>query len=148
MFLYFKVVPPFPQQDRHWATVCSGNPTNEIRGCDKYGCGYYGAPRYYFAPPLKQSWTLFKLLKNYSSEGLGWTRGNIFTTGVMQRQNRLPTLFIKPLCLEAFMTRTKPCLTWLGVENSLDSSGRLDFHVLHRYLASNISVTLQFYLKA
>lgn len=46
MFLYFKVVPPFPQQDRHWATLCSGNPTNEIRGCDRYGCGYYGAPRY------------------------------------------------------------------------------------------------------
>ncbi|KQK77088.1 myeloid protein 1-like protein [Amazona aestiva] len=40
------VVPPFPQQDRHWATLCSGNPTNEIRGCDKYGCGYYGAPRH------------------------------------------------------------------------------------------------------
>ncbi|NXU28973.1 MIM1 protein, partial [Thalassarche chlororhynchos] len=41
------VVPPFPQQDRRWATLCSGNPTNEIRGCDRYGCGYYGAPRYY-----------------------------------------------------------------------------------------------------
>ncbi|NXK25450.1 MIM1 protein, partial [Arenaria interpres] len=40
------VVPPFPQQqETHWATVCSGNPTNEIRGCDRYGCGYYGAPR-------------------------------------------------------------------------------------------------------
>ncbi|XP_068004429.1 myeloid protein 1-like [Melanerpes formicivorus] len=38
-------VPPFPQQDRHWATICSGNPTNEIRGCDKYGCGYFKAPR-------------------------------------------------------------------------------------------------------
>ncbi|NXS93703.1 MIM1 protein, partial [Jacana jacana] len=36
---------PFPQQDTRWATVCSGNPTNEIRGCDRYGCGYYGAPR-------------------------------------------------------------------------------------------------------
>ncbi|NXI96016.1 MIM1 protein, partial [Psophia crepitans] len=36
---------PFPQQDIHWATICSGNPTNEIRGCDRYGCGYYGAPR-------------------------------------------------------------------------------------------------------
>ncbi|NXP70397.1 MIM1 protein, partial [Ramphastos sulfuratus] len=40
-------VPPFPQQDRRWAIICSGNPTNEIRGCDKYGCGYYNAPRYY-----------------------------------------------------------------------------------------------------
>ncbi|KAF1481997.1 Myeloid protein 1, partial [Pygoscelis antarcticus] len=39
------VSPPFPQQDTRWATVCSGNPTNEIRGCDRYGCGYYGAPR-------------------------------------------------------------------------------------------------------
>ncbi|NXN18313.1 MIM1 protein, partial [Indicator maculatus] len=39
-------VPPFPQQDRRWATICSGNPTNEIRGCDKYGCGYYKAPRH------------------------------------------------------------------------------------------------------
>ncbi|NWX87834.1 MIM1 protein, partial [Nothoprocta pentlandii] len=38
-------VPPFPQQDQHWAAVCAGNPTNEIRGCDRYGCGYYGAPR-------------------------------------------------------------------------------------------------------
>ncbi|NXF93734.1 MIM1 protein, partial [Eubucco bourcierii] len=38
-------VPPFPQEDRRWATICSGNPTNEIRGCDKYGCGYYNAPR-------------------------------------------------------------------------------------------------------
>ncbi|XP_048816387.1 leukocyte cell-derived chemotaxin-2 [Lagopus muta] len=37
--------PPFPQHDTHWAAVCSGNPTNEIRGCDKYGCGYFGAPR-------------------------------------------------------------------------------------------------------
>ncbi|KAM6408478.1 leukocyte cell-derived chemotaxin-2 [Rhynochetos jubatus] len=36
---------PLPQQDTRWATLCSGNPTNEIRGCDKYGCGYYGAPR-------------------------------------------------------------------------------------------------------
>ncbi|NXG18985.1 MIM1 protein, partial [Grallaria varia] len=36
---------PLPQQDTRWATVCAGNPTNEIRGCDKYGCGYYGAPR-------------------------------------------------------------------------------------------------------
>ncbi|NXC14128.1 MIM1 protein, partial [Corythaeola cristata] len=40
------VVPPFPHQDTRWATLCSGNPTNEIRGCDKYGCGYYGAPRH------------------------------------------------------------------------------------------------------
>ncbi|NWI14990.1 MIM1 protein, partial [Crypturellus soui] len=39
------VVPPFPHHDRGWAVVCSGNPTNEIRGCDRYGCGYYGAPR-------------------------------------------------------------------------------------------------------
>ncbi|XP_072204583.1 leukocyte cell-derived chemotaxin-2 [Excalfactoria chinensis] len=39
------VSPPFPQQDTRWATVCAGNPTNEIRGCDKYGCGYFGAPR-------------------------------------------------------------------------------------------------------
>ncbi|KAK4814800.1 hypothetical protein QYF61_027245 [Mycteria americana] len=38
------VLPPLPQ-NTHWAVVCSGNPTNEIRGCDKYGCGYYGAPR-------------------------------------------------------------------------------------------------------
>ncbi|NWU93560.1 MIM1 protein, partial [Upupa epops] len=38
-------VPPFAQRSGHWATICSGNPTNEIRGCDKYGCGYYGAPR-------------------------------------------------------------------------------------------------------
>ncbi|XP_029814657.1 myeloid protein 1, partial [Manacus vitellinus] len=38
-------VPPLPQRDSGWATVCAGNPTNEIRGCDKYGCGYYGAPR-------------------------------------------------------------------------------------------------------
>ncbi|KFW96715.1 Myeloid protein 1, partial [Phalacrocorax carbo] len=45
VFLYFEVVPPFPQQDTRWATLCSGNPTNEIRGCDNYGCGYYGAPR-------------------------------------------------------------------------------------------------------
>ncbi|XP_050761382.1 myeloid protein 1-like [Gymnogyps californianus] len=36
--------PPQPQQEQ-WATLCSGNPTNEIRGCDRYGCGYYGAPR-------------------------------------------------------------------------------------------------------
>ncbi|NWI90654.1 MIM1 protein, partial [Pitta sordida] len=36
---------PLPQIDTRWATVCAGNPTNEIRGCDKYGCGYYGAPR-------------------------------------------------------------------------------------------------------
>ncbi|KFO69912.1 Myeloid protein 1, partial [Cuculus canorus] len=36
---------PLPQQDSRWAVVCSGNPTNEIRGCDRYGCGYYGAPR-------------------------------------------------------------------------------------------------------
>ncbi|NXJ13140.1 MIM1 protein, partial [Odontophorus gujanensis] len=39
------VSPALPQQDTHWATVCAGNPTNEIRGCDKYGCGYFGAPR-------------------------------------------------------------------------------------------------------
>ncbi|NWR19543.1 MIM1 protein, partial [Emberiza fucata] len=38
-------VPPLPQQDGRWAALCAGNPTNEIRGCDKYGCGYYGAPR-------------------------------------------------------------------------------------------------------
>ncbi|NXP86819.1 MIM1 protein, partial [Passerina amoena] len=40
-------VPPLPKraQDGRWAAVCAGNPTNEIRGCDKYGCGYYGAPR-------------------------------------------------------------------------------------------------------
>ncbi|NWH71443.1 MIM1 protein, partial [Piaya cayana] len=36
---------PLPQQNSRWAVVCSGNPTNEIRGCDRYGCGYYGAPR-------------------------------------------------------------------------------------------------------
>jgi len=48
LFLYFiDISPPFPQQDAHWAVVCAGNPTNEIRGCDKYGCGYFGAPRYY-----------------------------------------------------------------------------------------------------
>lgn len=48
LFLYPDVpdVPPFPQQDTHWGTVCAGNPINEIRGCDNYGCGYYGAPRY------------------------------------------------------------------------------------------------------
>ncbi|XP_074924256.1 leukocyte cell-derived chemotaxin-2-like isoform X2 [Chelonoidis abingdonii] len=28
-----------------WAQICDGNPLNSIRGCDKYGCGYYGAPR-------------------------------------------------------------------------------------------------------
>ncbi|KAM6322513.1 myeloid protein 1-like [Podargus strigoides] len=39
-------VPPLPQEDTRWATLCSGNPTNEIRGCDRYGCGYYGAPRH------------------------------------------------------------------------------------------------------
>uniref|UniRef100_A0A8B9ZNQ4 Myeloid protein 1 n=2 Tax=Anas TaxID=8835 RepID=A0A8B9ZNQ4_9AVES len=37
--------PPTPQEDIYWEAVCAGNPTNEIRGCDKYGCGYYGAPR-------------------------------------------------------------------------------------------------------
>ncbi|KAM8798843.1 leukocyte cell-derived chemotaxin-2 [Eudromia elegans] len=36
---------PLPRHDQHWAAICVGNPTNEIRGCDKYGCGYYGAPR-------------------------------------------------------------------------------------------------------
>uniref|UniRef100_A0A8C0GC92 Uncharacterized protein n=1 Tax=Chelonoidis abingdonii TaxID=106734 RepID=A0A8C0GC92_CHEAB len=25
-----------------WAQICDGNPLNSIRGCDKYGCGYYG----------------------------------------------------------------------------------------------------------
>ncbi|TFK09519.1 phosphorylase b kinase regulatory subunit beta [Platysternon megacephalum] len=28
-----------------WAQICDGNPLNSVRGCDKYGCGYYGAPR-------------------------------------------------------------------------------------------------------
>ncbi|XP_025036981.1 leukocyte cell-derived chemotaxin-2-like [Pelodiscus sinensis] len=28
-----------------WGQVCEGNPTNEIRGCDDFGCGYYTAPR-------------------------------------------------------------------------------------------------------
>ncbi|XP_074818087.1 leukocyte cell-derived chemotaxin-2-like, partial [Natator depressus] len=28
-----------------WAQICDGTPWNSIRGCDKYGCGYYGAPR-------------------------------------------------------------------------------------------------------
>uniref|UniRef100_A0A452INE6 Leukocyte cell derived chemotaxin 2 n=1 Tax=Gopherus agassizii TaxID=38772 RepID=A0A452INE6_9SAUR len=28
-----------------WAQICDGNPLNSIRGCDKYGCGYYGAAR-------------------------------------------------------------------------------------------------------
>uniref|UniRef100_A0A7M4EWF0 Myeloid protein 1-like n=1 Tax=Crocodylus porosus TaxID=8502 RepID=A0A7M4EWF0_CROPO len=29
---------------QQWGPVCEGNPTNEIRGCDKYGCGNFGAP--------------------------------------------------------------------------------------------------------
>nr|XP_025037024.1 leukocyte cell-derived chemotaxin-2 [Pelodiscus sinensis] len=28
-----------------WAQICDGNALNSVRGCDKYGCGYYGAPR-------------------------------------------------------------------------------------------------------
>uniref|UniRef100_A0A8B9UY33 MIM1 protein n=1 Tax=Anas zonorhyncha TaxID=75864 RepID=A0A8B9UY33_9AVES len=27
----------------HWAQLCSGNPSNRIRGCDRYGCGNFGA---------------------------------------------------------------------------------------------------------
>lgn len=48
LFLYpdAPFFPPTPQEDIYWEAVCAGNPTNEIRGCDKYGCGYYGAPRY------------------------------------------------------------------------------------------------------
>ncbi|XP_019361792.1 PREDICTED: myeloid protein 1-like [Gavialis gangeticus] len=30
---------------QQWGPVCEGNPTNKIRGCDKYGCGHFGAPR-------------------------------------------------------------------------------------------------------
>ncbi|OWK60332.1 Myeloid protein 1 [Lonchura striata] len=36
---------PPQQQHRHWAQLCSGNPTNRIRGCDRYGCGNFGADR-------------------------------------------------------------------------------------------------------
>ncbi|KAL9989097.1 hypothetical protein ACROYT_G003606 [Oculina patagonica] len=32
-------------ESKCFAQVCFGNPTNQIRGCDNYGCGYYGAPR-------------------------------------------------------------------------------------------------------
>ncbi|XP_029769249.1 leukocyte cell-derived chemotaxin-2-like [Terrapene carolina triunguis] len=28
-----------------WGPICAGNPRNKVRGCDKFGCGYYGAPR-------------------------------------------------------------------------------------------------------
>ncbi|XP_075297738.1 leukocyte cell-derived chemotaxin-2-like [Opisthocomus hoazin] len=36
---------PLQQQQGHWAQICSGNPTNKIRGCDRYGCGHFGAGR-------------------------------------------------------------------------------------------------------
>ncbi|KAA0709477.1 Leukocyte cell-derived chemotaxin-2 [Triplophysa tibetana] len=28
-----------------FGSLCSGNPNNNKRGCDGYGCGYFGAPR-------------------------------------------------------------------------------------------------------
>ncbi|XP_032631990.1 leukocyte cell-derived chemotaxin-2-like [Chelonoidis abingdonii] len=28
-----------------WGQVCAGNPSNKIRGTDRYGCGHYGTPR-------------------------------------------------------------------------------------------------------
>ncbi|XP_072485976.1 leukocyte cell-derived chemotaxin-2-like [Notamacropus eugenii] len=28
-----------------WGILCAGKKENTIRGCDKQGCGYYGAPR-------------------------------------------------------------------------------------------------------
>ncbi|XP_025036982.2 leukocyte cell-derived chemotaxin-2-like [Pelodiscus sinensis] len=28
-----------------WAQICAGNPKNAIRGCDRWGCGRYNAPR-------------------------------------------------------------------------------------------------------
>ncbi|XP_006017250.1 myeloid protein 1-like [Alligator sinensis] len=36
---------PVPPQQVGWNAVCAGNPLNKIRGCDRYGCGYYNAPR-------------------------------------------------------------------------------------------------------
>ncbi|XP_019390670.1 PREDICTED: myeloid protein 1-like [Crocodylus porosus] len=38
-------VPPLPLPQLKWAAVCQNNPSNAIRRCDIYGCGYYGAPR-------------------------------------------------------------------------------------------------------
>ncbi|XP_035194646.1 leukocyte cell-derived chemotaxin-2 [Oxyura jamaicensis] len=28
-----------------WGTICAGQPSNKIRGCDRHGCGHYNAPR-------------------------------------------------------------------------------------------------------
>ncbi|KAG6941162.1 leukocyte cell derived chemotaxin 2 [Chelydra serpentina] len=28
-----------------WGQICAGNPRNRVRGCDRFGCGHYGAPR-------------------------------------------------------------------------------------------------------
>ncbi|XP_074865851.1 leukocyte cell-derived chemotaxin-2-like [Carettochelys insculpta] len=28
-----------------WGTICAGNPSNRVRGCDRHGCGHYGARR-------------------------------------------------------------------------------------------------------
>uniref|UniRef100_A0A674K7B5 Uncharacterized protein n=1 Tax=Terrapene triunguis TaxID=2587831 RepID=A0A674K7B5_9SAUR len=25
-----------------WGMICAGNPSNKIRGCDRFGCGHYG----------------------------------------------------------------------------------------------------------
>nr|XP_032811015.1 leukocyte cell-derived chemotaxin-2-like [Petromyzon marinus] len=29
----------------NWATICAGQSSNRVRGCDSQGCGHYGAPR-------------------------------------------------------------------------------------------------------
>ncbi|XP_053894035.1 leukocyte cell-derived chemotaxin-2-like [Malaclemys terrapin pileata] len=26
-----------------WGMICAGNPSNKIRGCDRFGCGHYGS---------------------------------------------------------------------------------------------------------
>ncbi|KAH1166331.1 hypothetical protein KIL84_015503, partial [Mauremys mutica] len=27
-----------------WGQICAGNPSIKVRGCDRHGCDYYGAP--------------------------------------------------------------------------------------------------------
>lgn len=43
---YNVIVPPGGGSKMCFVQICAGNPSNQIRGCDRHGCGNYGARRY------------------------------------------------------------------------------------------------------
>ncbi|CAM9520534.1 unnamed protein product [Lampetra planeri] len=34
----------YSKSSGNWATICAGQSSNRVRGCDSKGCGHYGAP--------------------------------------------------------------------------------------------------------